>query len=72
LIPYATKYNTYSFSEYNDRLNKNIFFNTGIGAGRLGILLTKTQKTKFPPSTLQDKYALAYLNTLDSTTPRWR
>lgn len=77
LIPYATKYNTYSFSEYNDYLNKGIFFNTGLGKGRLGMLFTKENKSNIKSNEksnrlIKDKYALAYLNTIDSTTPRWR
>jgi hypothetical protein len=70
LIPYATKNNTYSFSEYNDYLDKGMHFNTGIGKGRLGMLFLPVVKTK--ERLIRDKYALAYLNTIDSTTPRWR
>jgi hypothetical protein len=70
LIPYANKHNTFSFSEYNDYLDKNIYFNTGIGKGRLGLLFLPVKKAK--ERFIHDKYALAYLNTIDSTTPRWR
>ena len=31
IIPYANKFNTFSFSEYNDYLDKDITFNTGVG-----------------------------------------
>jgi ribosomal protein L7Ae-like RNA K-turn-binding protein len=70
LIPYANKHNTFAFSEYNDYLDKGMYFNTGIGKGRLGLLLLPVPKTK--ERLIRDKYALAYLNTIDSTTPRWR
>ena len=70
LIPYATKSNTYGFSEYNDYLNKGFYFNTGIGKKRLGFLILPVNKTT--DRLIKDKYALAYLNTIDSTTPRWR
>lgn len=40
LVPNATKFNTFFFSEYNDTLRKDFDFHTGIGAGRDGILLT--------------------------------
>jgi len=70
LIPYANKHNTFAFSEYNDYLDKGIYFNTGIGRGRLGLLLLPVHKTN--KRLIRDKYALSYLNTIDSTTPRWR
>lgn len=70
LIPYANKHNTFAFSEYNDYLDKGMYFNTGIGKGRLGLLLLPVPKAK--ERHIRDKYALAYLNTIDSTTPRWR
>jgi hypothetical protein len=70
LIPYANKHNTFAFSEYNDYLDKGMHFNTGIGKGRLGLLLLPVPKAK--ERLIRDKYALAYLNTIDSTTPRWR
>jgi hypothetical protein len=70
LIPYANRFNTFSFSEYNDYLDKGITFNTGVGAGRLGLLLTDIKISKKRP--IKAPYALSYLNTIDSTTPRWR
>ncbi len=70
LIPYANKYNTFAFSEYNDYLDKGIYFNTGIGRGRLGLLFLHVHKSN--ERLISDKYALSYLNTIDSTTPRWR
>ena len=41
-----------------------------MGGNRLGLLLTDVDKTKKRP--IKEPYALAYLNTIDSTTPRWR
>jgi len=70
MIPYANKFNTFAFSEYNDNLNKGIYFNTGIGKGRLGLLILPVPSKD--ERLIHDKYALAYLNTIDSTTPRWR
>jgi hypothetical protein len=70
LIPYANKHNTFAFSEYNDYLDKGIYFNTGIGGGRLGFLFLPFEKAK--ERLISDKYALAYLGTVDSTIPRWR
>ena len=70
LIPYANRFNTFSFSEYNDYLDKGITFNTGVGGGRLGLLLTDIKPSKKSP--IKAPYALSYLNTIDSTTPRWR
>jgi len=40
LISYATKFNTFFFSEYNDKLDKGFDFNTGVGQGRDGVLMT--------------------------------
>ena len=40
LLPKATKFNTFFFSEYNDSLTKAFDFHTGIGNQRQGLLLT--------------------------------
>ena len=67
LIPYANKLNTFSFSEYNDTLDKNFTFNTGVGKERDGILLTKTNKKDFTRLNIQNPYALIYVaSTLDN------
>jgi hypothetical protein len=46
IIPYATKFNTFFFSEYNDTLNKNFDFNTGIGGKRDGIFIEPIKDPK--------------------------
>jgi hypothetical protein len=61
IIPYANRWNTFSFSEYNDDLNKNFTFNTGIGKNRDGILLTTPPKTKRKPKGLKNPYAVVYV-----------
>jgi hypothetical protein len=40
LVPNATKFNTYFFSEYNDSIRKKFDFHTGVSKNRSGILLT--------------------------------
>jgi hypothetical protein len=66
MVPYANKWNTFSFSEYNDNLNKNFTFNTGVGGDRDGMLLTKATKTRKKPAGLKNPYAVVYVaSTLD-------
>jgi hypothetical protein len=60
LIPYATEFNTFSFSEYNDSLRKNFTFNTGIGKNRDGIFLT-TNTTGNKLLSLPNPYSLIYV-----------
>jgi hypothetical protein len=43
LVPFATKFNTFFFSEYNDTIRKDFDFHTGVGNNRDGILLTKPE-----------------------------
>jgi hypothetical protein len=61
LIPYATVFNTFTFSEYNDRLDKKFTFNTGVGSNRDGILLTdpKVRHTKLKG--LKNPYSVVYV-----------
>jgi hypothetical protein len=60
LIPYSDKYNTFYFSEYNDRLDKGFDFNMGIGGDRLGLLfLDKGSKLKIPD--LNQNYVVVYI-----------
>jgi hypothetical protein len=61
IIPYANIWNTFSFSEYNDTMKKKFTFNTGVGGGRDGILLTKPIKTKGKPVGLKNPYAVIYV-----------
>ena len=61
LIPYANVFNTFSFSEYNDKLNKNFTFNTGVGNNRDGILLTTPVKNSRRPDGLKNPYILIYV-----------
>lgn len=47
IIPYSNRSNTFIFSEYNDKLTKDITFQTGIGNGRLGMLFTSLSKEMY-------------------------
>ena len=74
LIPYATRYNTYSFSEYDDYLDKKFDFNTGIGSGRLGLFFTDVpsdQTLNFKNLNIKtDPYAISYIS-IDGVIPNW-
>lgn len=61
IIPYANIWNTFSFSEYNDSIDKNFTFNTGVGKDRDGVLLTKPSKTRGKPKGLRNPYAVVYV-----------
>jgi hypothetical protein len=61
LIPYANILNTFYFSEYNDELNKNFTFNTGVGKNRDGVLLTKYVKKSKKTTGLKNPYAVIYV-----------
>ena len=61
IIPYANRWNTFSFSEYNDSINKNFTFNTGVGGDRDGVLLTKPTKNRGKPKGLKNPYAIIYV-----------
>ena len=67
LVPYANELNTFSFSEYNDEMDKNFTFNTGIGCVkgvcRDGLLLTKVRKMESKPKGLKNPFALIYVAT---------
>ena len=61
IIPYSNKFNTFTFSEYNDSLDKKHDFNTGVGQGRCGIFLTN-EKVKDKLSIVgKDKFAFLYV-----------
>src|SRR3989344_5518035 len=66
LIPYATNFNTFTFSEYNDRLYKRLDFNTGIGKGRDGLLLTDVKNIRGEPQKVNKPYAMAYIASPDN------
>ena len=61
LIPYASYFNTFYFSEYNDHMDKKFTFNTGIGNKRDGIFLTKTENNKDKPLGLKNPYSVIYV-----------
>ena len=68
LIPYADHFNTYFFSEYNDTLDKNFDFNTGIGKGRDGMFFVdipfkREESVIFlrNHNLRKNKYALCYI-----------
>jgi hypothetical protein len=61
LIPYANELNTFSFSEYNDSLDKHFTFNTGVGRDRDGVLLTKPTMLEKKPKSLKNPFILIYV-----------
>src|ERR1700677_2538391 len=61
LIPYANELNTFSFSEYNDSLDKHFTFNTGVGKDRDGVLLTKPTMLEKKPKSLKNPFILIYV-----------
>lgn len=61
MIPYSNKFNTFFFSEYNDKLTKKSDFQTGIGKGRLGLFFTKINAPK-KLKQIKHPYAVIYLN----------
>jgi hypothetical protein len=67
LIGYATIFNTYFFSEYNDSSWKALDFPTGIGGKNLGILISKPEDIpKGRVKGLSRPYAMAYLADFES------
>jgi DNA-binding transcriptional regulator YbjK len=70
-IPYSDAYNTYFFSEYNDRIDKKFDFHTGIGNGRLGMFFTDVDKKRKLASVAavglnKKEYALSYIAVTDT------
>jgi hypothetical protein len=66
LIPQANYMNTYFFSEYNDSVDKEFDFPTGVGADRLGMLFTYKQGDIYSkPNYLPDKYSMMYISDND-------
>jgi len=61
LIDYATVYNTYFFSEYNDSLKKGFDINTGVGGKRSGIFMTDTSQISGKPEKVNYPYTIAYI-----------
>ena len=61
IVPYSNRFNTFYFSEYNDNMDKNFTFNTGIGKNRDGIFLTKPLKSVGKPLGLKNPYSLIYV-----------
>ena len=61
IVPYASIWNTFSFSEYNDSIDKNFTFNTGVGNDRDGVLLTKPSNTRGKPKGLRNPYTVVYV-----------
>jgi hypothetical protein len=67
LVGYATIFNTFFFSEYNDSSWKALDFPTGIGGKNLGILLSKPEDIpKGRVKGLSRAYAMAYLADFES------
>lgn len=61
LLPYSNYLNTYFFSEYNDYLDKNFDFNTGVGKNRCGLLFTENKVYRRLDS-LVNPYVLVYIS----------
>ena len=59
LIPYATYWNTYWFSEYNDNTRKKFSIHTGIGQGRDGLFLINSKSA--PNPNYKYPFAMAYV-----------
>jgi hypothetical protein len=67
IIPYSNEFNTFSLSEYNDYIDKDFTFNTGVGKDRDGILLTKVPtKYKGKPKGLKNPYAVIYTASINN------
>lgn len=60
IISYATKTNTFFFSEYNDKANFDTDFPTGIGNSRLGLLFTD-QPSRGRYRKLTNPYVMTYI-----------
>jgi hypothetical protein len=71
-LPYSDKYNTYFFSEYNDKISKEFDFHTGIGKGRMGMFFTDVEKKRKLSSVSKavglkrKEYALSYIAVTDT------
>jgi len=60
IIPYATKTNTFFFSEYNDKNRGDTDFPTGIGNKRMGLLFTD-QPSMSRYRKLKNPYVMTYI-----------
>ena len=66
LVPKATMFNTFFFSEYNHETYDNDFdFPTGIGEGKYGILLTKPKIGSNIHKQFKNPYVFAYISDID-------
>ena len=63
IIPYATKWNTYTMSEYNDIDTKPTDFPIGVGKGTLGLFFDKPVLEK--QKLIKNPYALVYIQPRD-------
>jgi hypothetical protein len=70
LFPYATKLNTYFFSEYNPTYPKDFDFPTGIGKDMMGLLLTNPVISDIPFFDGPDPYpyALMYIADIEGSS----
>ena len=75
LVPHATKFNTFFFSEYNDTMKKDFDFHTGVGKGRSGILLTDPKSesdakvAKLVNKKHDGQFALVYIADINGVIP---
>lgn len=61
LFHYANMFNTFSFSEYNDALDKNFTFNMGVGGDRDGLFFTAPKISSKRLDTLLNPYVMIYV-----------
>ncbi len=61
IFPYANKFNTYLFSEYNASEPHKYDFPTGIGEGKFGLLLTDVKKQAARSKLLPNPYLMVHL-----------
>jgi len=67
IIPYANNINTISFSEYNDNVDKDFDFNTGVGDDRDGLLFTFPEKIGSKLPNLKNPYSVIYIHDLKNS-----
>ena len=60
LVSYATKFNTFFFSEYNHYYDNQFDFSTGLGKNKYGLLFTKTRQVPRLKK-LKNPYSLIYI-----------
>jgi len=68
LVPEATIFNTFFFSEYNHEFSEDEFdFPTGVGGNKVGILLTKPKPKTDIHKQFKNPYVFAYISDIDDS-----